>query len=307
MRILKILTILTLVSCLIACRNNKNSYNKTQSGFSYNIIKASNNVTDCVHKNNIIKVLVHQYIDDSLLSGAAIMPTYIKLDDNIRKFDFPEILHLMCINDSAVCLFSTKEVIKRGKESNKSAIVPNYLLKGKNVVVKLKVLQQFIVDSLAKQDYNVELEKHNATMAIIEKENEILDKAGLEKAALRFDNVIKTLPNTTVKLRNGVYVHIIKKGEGKKIIAGNEIYVSYKGFLDNGNFFESTAPDKPYKLHIGQNESIEGFDTGIESLTIGDSAHIYVPATLAYGKNAAGDKIPKYANLVFKVRVADKK
>jgi FKBP-type peptidyl-prolyl cis-trans isomerase FkpA len=292
-----VLTACIAICIIVACKpHNYEGYSQTASGFYYKITKV-NTPSDSVLKNNIIKVQTMQYIDDSLLHANNIMPTYIKLNDSIRTFDFPEILHLMHIGDSAVCMFPTKVILAK---SNKDINVPGFLKKGKHIVVRLKVLQQFTLDSLAKNDFEKEKASREAASALI-------DKEGLSLAAKRFDSVTKTLPTTCVKLRNGVFVNIIEKGNGKKIMNDDEIDVSYKGFLDNGKFFEATTLNKPYTVHIGHNESIEGFEAGIACLTIGDSAHIYVPSTLAYGKNAAGENIPKYSNLVFKVRVFAKK
>ncbi len=280
---------------LFSCSNNNDGFSKTTSGFYYKIF-SGNLKKDSIKKNYIAKIQLQQFIDDSLLSGPDVLPQYVKITDSVQKFDFPEILPLMCVQDSAICKFATKDIIKK---SVKATQIPPFLTKGKNIIVKIKVLQQFNNDSVAQQDFEKEKTAYEAIKAV-------RDKAGMAKAQVRFDSLCKTLPSTTQKLTNGVMVSVVEKGSDKKIITDNEINVYYKGFLDNGDFFEATPFDKPYEMQIGQNESIEGFETGVASLHIGDSAHIYVPATLAYGTNAAGDKIPRYSNLVFKVRVLAK-
>ncbi len=286
-----------LILCVYSCNSKKNSnLLKTPSGFEYTIIK-SNTATDTIIPGDIVKVHLMQYVDDSLLNNTyAAMPVYVKNDSTLRKFDFSEIIPQLKVNDSAVCYFNTKDIVEKGP---KGTVVPAFLKKGKQIIVHFKVIHKFATDSLAKVDYDKEKQLWDT---IVSRK----DKLGLATAAMRYDSLISKQPQGLTKLANGVRVQLIEKGTGAAIQTNDEINVHYRGYTDLGNFFESTLPNKPFELHIGHNESIIGFETGLASLHFGDSAHIFVPAPLAYGAKAAGNKIPAYSNLIFKVRVTKK-
>jgi FKBP-type peptidyl-prolyl cis-trans isomerase FkpA len=268
---------------------------KTDSGFEYAIIKNAA-PADSILAGDMVKVHIQQYVDDSLLNNTfGKLPLYFKNDTSLKKFDFTEIIPLLRINDSAVCYFDTKTIVAKGP---KGTIVPPFLKKGKQIIVQVKVIGKFLSDSLAKLDFDKEKMRWDSIVAI-------QDKKGLAIAAIRYDSLIKTQPNI-LKLPSGVHVWVVEKGTGAAIKKEDELTVFYKGFTDDGKFFESTNAAKPFEVHIGHNETIPGFETGLASLHFGDSAHIFVPSPLAYGTKPAGNKIPAYANLIFKVRVIKK-
>jgi FKBP-type peptidyl-prolyl cis-trans isomerase FkpA len=286
-----------LLLCLYSCKpKNNSSLLKTSSGFEYIIIKTST-TTDTILQGDVVKVQLKQYVDDSLLNNTYVtMPVYIKNDSTLKKFDFTEIIPQLKVNDSAICYFGTKAIIEKGPKETK---VPSFLKNGKQIIVHFKVISKFASDSLAKMDYD----KEKQIWDTIVSRN---DKLGLAMAAKRYDSLISKQPQGLIKLANGVKVQLVEKGTGAAIKTNDEINVHYRGFTDLGNFFESTLPNKPFELHIGHNESIVGFEAGLASLHLGDSAHIFVPAPLAYGTKAAGNKIPAFSNLIFKVRVTKK-
>ena len=283
---------------LFSCshKNNKQGFTTTDSNFDYQIFPASSG--EAIVKGDVVKVHLTQFLDDSLMNDTRTgLPEYIKIDSTLRKFDFSEIIPLMKENDSAVCIFSTKEILKR--MSPAEDYPPNFLGNGKNIKVFFKIVKKFSSDSLAMEDYKIEKERFDTMIAL--KEN-----AGYQKAAFSFDSLMHTIKGKLSKLPNGVYVQILEKGSGSKIKQGDSVAVVYKGMLANATVFEETTASQPFVFRAGEHEAVEGFDTGIASLTYGDRARIYVPAKLAYGANNAGENIPPFSNLIFEVVVSKK-
>jgi FKBP-type peptidyl-prolyl cis-trans isomerase len=51
---------------------------------------------------------------------------------------------------------------------------------------------------------------------------------------------------------------------------------------------------------------IPGFIEGIEQLSFGDKAVIFIPSHLAYGQAGAGNVIPPNANIIFEIQLLEK-
>ncbi|MNR68011.1 putative FKBP-type peptidyl-prolyl cis-trans isomerase FkpA precursor [compost metagenome] len=51
---------------------------------------------------------------------------------------------------------------------------------------------------------------------------------------------------------------------------------------------------------------IPGFIEGIEQLSFGDKAVIFIPSHLAYGETGAGGVIPPNANIIFEIQLLEK-
>ncbi len=285
----KVLLVL-LMGCFFACKNKETNLSKTASGFQY-VIVAQAKVGDTILAGDVVKVHVRQFIDDSLMNSTfGKMPMYMKIDANLRLFDYSEIVPLLHVQDSAVCYFETKDIIARGSANTQ---VPDFLRKGKQVIVEVKVIEKFSNDSVAQKD--------------VLRNKQMVDDLGFQMAIQKMDNLKNTLPKDILQLPNGVLIQIVEKGSGKKLQSGMEIALSYRGFTDQGIVFETVFPQKPYVFHLGEHEAIEGFENGIAQLHVGDSAHIYVPTKLAYGADGAGKIIKPYSNLIFKTRVLSAK
>lgn len=292
-------TCFLLIACFfIGCTTSaeENGFSKTASNFSYKIFPSASGAA--ISKGDVVKLHLQQYIDDSLMNDTRTgMPEYIKIDSTLREFDYSEILPSMKVDDSAVCLFATSEIIKR--ISPAASHPPHFLEDGKYIKVYFKVVDKFSKDSLAYADYKKEKENFEARLARQEKE-------GFDKAAKSFDSLINTAPHPLIKLPGNVYVHMQQQEGGNKIKKGDSVAVVYKGRLANGILFEEVQPAQPFVFRAGHNETVPGFDAGISSLSYGDKAVIYIPAPMAYGASKAGEQIPPFSNLVFEVSVSKK-
>ena len=128
-----------------------------------------------------------------------------------------------------------------------------------------------------------------------------------------------------VKTPTGLQYAILTKGTGKKPAAGTQIFIHYAGFFENGTLFDSSMEEvakafgtydatrkaqggyQPIAFQAGRKEGmIPGFIEGIEKLSFGDRALLFIPANLAYGEGGAGNGlIPPNTPLIFEITIME--
>ena len=133
---------------------------------------------------------------------------------------------------------------------------------------------------------------------------------------------LATIKATSIKTASGLQFKIISKGNGKKPANGANVYIHYAGFLENGELFDSSIesvaktfgkydPNRaaqngymPIPFQYGAKEGmIPGFIEGLEKINAGEKIILFIPSTLGYGENGAGNVIPPNANLIFEVEM----
>lgn len=167
---------------------------------------------------------------------------------------------------------------------------------------------------------------------IVEAENQ-KNKMAIEAAAnAKFQAVFdqKVAQFTALKAKatttpTGLKYVITKKSGGKKPAAGATIYIHYAGYLENGSLFDSSIESvcktfgkydqnraaqngyQPIPFQAGKKDGlIPGFIEGIEQLSFGDKATIFIPSRLGYGEAGAGGVIPPNANIIFEIELLEK-
>ena len=172
----------------------------------------------------------------------------------------------------------------------------------------------FKEESKAQQAQQALLEKAKAEY--ITKYKAVID----QKLAYLAENKAKA-----TKTRTGLEFIIVKKGSGKKPRPGQQIFIDYAGFLEDGTLFDTsnqaTATSfgkldqgraqagqyNPIPFQAGRKDGmIPGFIEGIEQLNMGDKAVLFIPSHLAYGPAGAGGVIPPNANIIFEIELLDK-
>ncbi len=127
---------------------------------------------------------------------------------------------------------------------------------------------------------------------------------------------------TAIKTPTGLNYVITKKGSGKKPANGSTIYIHYSGFLENGSLFDSSVEEvakafgkydpnraaqngyQPIPFVAGTKQGmIPGFIEGIEKLSFGDKAILFIPSKLGYGEAGAGGVIPPNATILFEIEL----
>ncbi|QSB26077.1 peptidylprolyl isomerase [Flavobacterium sp. CLA17] len=146
--------------------------------------------------------------------------------------------------------------------------------------------------------------------------------AGVQKEKVAYYASLK--PKAT-KTSSGLEYVITEKGAGKKPATGTQLYIHYAGFLEDGTLFDTSIEDvaktfgkfdqaraeakayQPIPFQAGRKDGmIPGFIEGIEKLSFGDKAVLFIPSHLAYGQTGAGDVIPPNANIIFEIQLLEK-
>lgn len=147
-------------------------------------------------------------------------------------------------------------------------------------------------------------------------------KTKTDKVAF-FADIKKNAPKTA----SGLQYMIVKKGSGKKPADGSQVFLAYSGYLDNGTatMFDSSdaAVAKAFGNYIPQKDAahayvpipftagtktgmIPGFIEGIEQMSLGDKAIIFIPGHLGYGERGAPRAgIGPNANLIFELEMME--
>lgn len=168
--------------------------------------------------------------------------------------------------------------------------------------------------------YSVEAENQKNKLALEAAENEKY-KAVFDQKVASF-TALKAKSTTTP---TGLKYVITKKAGGKKPVSGANIYIHYAGFLENGTLFDSSIEDvsktfgkydankaaqngyQPLPFQAGKKDGmIPGFIEGIEKLSFGDKAVLFIPSKLGYGEAGAGGVIPPNANIIFEIELLEK-
>ncbi|WP_269225494.1 peptidylprolyl isomerase [Flavobacterium eburneipallidum] len=166
-------------------------------------------------------------------------------------------------------------------------------------------------------------EENKKKQAAIEAENKRIyfEKYGSVIAAKK--NYIAETKATATTTPSGVSYKITQKGSDVKPANGTTVNISYAGYLEDGTLFDSNFSDvaksygiydanrdaqggyKPFPFETGQKNMIPGFLEGLNQLSFGDKAIVFIPSSLAYGENGAGNVIPPNANLIFEIEMTE--
>ena len=134
-------------------------------------------------------------------------------------------------------------------------------------------------------------------------------------------NTLKAIATTTA---SGLQYVITQAGSALKPAEGSNININYAGYLEDGSLFDSNIDvvakrygkfdENRFKQNgyaafpfpVGKKDGlIAGFLEGINLLTVGSKATLFIPAKLGYGERGAGNVIPPNANIIFELELVD--
>ena len=140
-------------------------------------------------------------------------------------------------------------------------------------------------------------------------------KATLEK--------FKTQQEQATTLKSGLQYFISEKGAGKKLKTNSKVLTHYAVFFEDGRLLETSKLEiaemfhmvkedrkeanlyQPIKADISANaRMIAGFKEGLQQLSVGDKATLFIPFHLGYGDAGSRD-IPPKTNLIFEVEIIE--
>jgi len=125
-------------------------------------------------------------------------------------------------------------------------------------------------------------------------------------------------------LDSGLKIYFEEKGEGEKPKTGEMVEVWYEGYFEDGDIFDTNKKElademglfnptreaqggyaNPMVVPYGPDAPmIPGFKEGIQQMSVGDTALLFIPSHLGYGERGAGGVIPPNTDLVFRVELA---
>lgn len=156
--------------------------------------------------------------------------------------------------------------------------------------------------------------------AEVQKENEKKATAAKELKSKEIEELIAS----GTKTKSGLIYKNINKGSGKKPVNGTEVYVHYAGFLQTGELFDTSFEAianqhgkldtnkaaanayRPFPFPYGNKQGlIPGFTEALDMMNFGDRILVFIPASLGYGSQGAGNVIPPNANIVFEIELLE--
>lgn len=102
---------------------------------------------------------------------------------------------------------------------------------------------------------------------------------------------------------SGLQYEILEEGNGEKPTAEDRVRVHYTGELISGEVFDSSR-ERGEPVTFGLNQVIPGWTEGLQLMSEGSRAKLYIPAELAYGPGG-NQRIGPNETLVFDVELLE--
>lgn len=278
---------LSIVLLFIGCNYN---YKKSSEGMLYKIF--DNGSGEKIKQGDFLQIHYIAKLGDSVLFNSFDkVPLFGQYDTSyLGTHDFIDIMHEMRVGDSAVYVRFIDSLVKRGMLQYNTTFKTGETIKG-----QMKVLAKYASQEQMDAAYKQALDEEKAR----------------EIAALEQYATDKKL-GTVAKTNNGVLVIIEKEGDGPKADTGMKVNMRYTGYLTNGNKFDSNTDSAfghvgPFEFVVGRGEVIPGWDEGVKYFKQGGKGKLLIPAMMAYGTQAQGDRLPAYSNLVFDIELMEVK
>ncbi|GAB3417879.1 FKBP-type peptidyl-prolyl cis-trans isomerase [Niabella aquatica] len=230
-------------------------------------------------------------------------------------YDPAEVFHNLKKGDSMVAVIYIDSAISKGLAQE--AQLPPYMKKGDKLTYTYKVLEVFKQDSIARADYQKEMEKdaprqkkeQEEMMKKFKKEQEEkqkADEAALEKSGEKAKQIkevqtyLDSKKITATQTPGGTFIKIDEPGTGAQVADGKYITVKYDGKRVSN---DSTFDANQMTVKLGDQPFIRGFEDGLRQFKQGGKGVIYIPGYLAYGKDGGGGTFKPYEPLYFKVEI----
>jgi FKBP-type peptidyl-prolyl cis-trans isomerase FklB len=105
-----------------------------------------------------------------------------------------------------------------------------------------------------------------------------------------------------ITLPSGLQYQVIKEGTGKIPKASETVTTHYRGTLIDGTEFDSSYKrGEPASFPV--NGVIKGWTEALQLMKVGSKWQLFIPASLAYGPQGAGQLIGPNATLIFEIEL----
>ena len=106
------------------------------------------------------------------------------------------------------------------------------------------------------------------------------------------------------KTASGLVKRVVKEGSGASPAATDTVKVHYHGTLRDGTVFDSSV-ERGEPAEFPLNRVIPCWTEAVQTMKVGEKAHITCPAEIAYGDRGFPPKIPGGAALAFDVELIE--
>lgn len=172
-------------------------------------------------------------------------------------------------------------------------------LKNTGVKIDYQAFVNGMKDVLEKNAPTVDTQTAQTTVqaALAAGQEKVAKEATEKETKFLAENGKKAGVKTTA---SGLQYEVLAQGTGAQPKATDTVKVDYVGTLTDGTKFDSSI-DRNEPAVFPLDGVIPGWTEAIQLMNVGSKFKLYIPSSLAYGANGAGDKIGPNATLVFEV------
>ena len=231
-------------------------------------------------------------------------------DGNLRNCDDPRV-YCHTVFGELIKGLDVQDSISNVKTTDGNKPIEDVIIKELNIIRKGKEARKFDAPEIFVNHF-VEAERLEKQKV---KKAEAILKATKEKFEKQKAKAI-TLPS-------GLQYIITEKGDGQKLPEDAKVLTHYAVYFEDGKILETSkietakildivneqrkAKDgyQPITADIGPDaQMIQGFKEGLQQLSVGDKATLFIPYHLAYGESGTRG-IPGKSNIIFEVEIIE--
>lgn len=293
------------VLALSACTE---SFKKGDEGLEYKIKSSGNG--EVVKYGNFMELQVAQFYNDgkkdSLISDTRTSPqgaAFEVLDSMNMPPAYFKVLRQLKKGDSLTLRILVDSAFKASPQG-----IPPMFKKGHYLVTTAKVNNIYSTREQADSARNI-------VMMAAQEKQKVLADVQIKKDDKTLQDYFAKNNIQAVKGALGTYVQILTPGTGAIIDTSVVVKTNYTGKTMEGKTFDSNTDPKfnhiqPFLVNMTNDQSlgggvIPGWKDGLALLNKGAKAKFYIPSSLAYGAQGAGEDIKPNSILVFDIEVVD--
>jgi FKBP-type peptidyl-prolyl cis-trans isomerase len=293
------------VLALSACTE---SFKKGEEGLEYKIISSGKGET--VKYGNFMHMEVAQFYNDgkkdSLLSDTRTSPqgpAFEMLDSSNIPSAYFKVLNQLKKGDSLILRILVDSAFKKSPEG-----IPPFFKKGHYLLTTVKLVDIFLTREQADS-------ARKLAMIASQEKQIVLAAEQLKKDDKTLTEYFAKNKIQAVKATLGTYVQILQPGTGPNVDTTVVVKTNYTGKTMEGKTFDSNTDPafnhtQPFMVNMTSDATlgssvIKGWSDGLLLLNKGAKAKFYVPSSLAYGAQGAGQDIKPNSILVFDIEVVD--
>ncbi|MCU0429675.1 MAG: FKBP-type peptidyl-prolyl cis-trans isomerase [Cytophagaceae bacterium] len=275
-------------------------FKKLPSGLEYWFLK-DDKTTSLIQRGGMVAVIlkydneVDHFDSDESNQG---QPIQLLIPDTLPNYSFFEPLLLASKGDSLLVRMASDSLYKNVFKQPS----PGGLSKESKTLFKIQVKEVIGRDSVAVLKRLYEERKQ------LEVQQESMQ---LGQDTMQIVNYLKSNNLLAKRTVDGIYYYIRKSTEGARLQEGDSVQTYYAGRLLDGTEFDSNFNQRTgeykqaFPVIVGVSPVIAGWHLALLELKRGEKATFFIPSSLGYGPDGAGEAIPPNAVLIFDIEVAE--